>query len=40
MSNHVIQDWTSTVVPMKCGPTRDVRYKVYKDGSRPVPWCR
>ncbi len=34
MSSHVIQDWTRTEVPMKCGPTMDVRYKVYKDGSR------
>jgi len=34
MANHVIQDWTSTEVPMKYGPTRDVRYKVYKDGTR------
>ena len=34
MANHVIQDWTSTEVPMKCGPTRDVQYKVYKDGAR------
>lgn len=34
MANHVIQDWTSTEVPMKYGPTRDVQYKVYKDGSR------
>ena len=31
MANHVIQDWTSTEVPMKYGPTRDVQYKVYKD---------
>ena len=34
MANHVIQDWTSSEVPMKYGPTRDVRYKVYKDGTR------
>ena len=34
MSTHVIQDWTNTEVPMKCGPTRDVRYKVYKEGTR------
>jgi hypothetical protein len=34
MTNHVIQDWTNTEVPMKYGPTRDVQYKVYKDGMR------
>jgi hypothetical protein len=34
MATHVIQDWTSSAVPMKCGPTRDVRYKVYKNGTR------
>ena len=34
MANHVIQDWTSTEVPMKYGPARDVQYKVYKDGAR------
>lgn len=34
MATHVIQDWTSTEVPMKRGPTRDVEYKVYKDGTR------
>lgn len=34
MSTQVIQDWTKSQVPMKCGPTRDVRYKVYKAGTR------
>jgi hypothetical protein len=34
MTTHVIQDWTSSVVPMKYGPTRDVQYKVYKNGTR------
>ena len=34
MSIQVIQDWTDSQVPMKCGPTRDVRYKVYKTGTR------
>ncbi len=34
MSNHVIQDWTDTLVPMKYGAARDVRYKVYKEGAR------
>ena len=34
MSTRVILDWTSSQVPMKYGPPRDVRYKVYKDGAR------
>jgi hypothetical protein len=34
MTMHVVQDWTQSQVPMKCGPARDVRYKVYKDGTR------
>lgn len=34
MSTHVIQDWTDSRVPMKCGPSKDVRYKVYKEGTR------
>lgn len=34
MNNHVIQDWTDTLVPMKYGAMRDVRYKVYKEGTR------
>ena len=34
MTTHVIQDWTDTLVPMKYGEARDVRYKVYKDGTR------
>lgn len=34
MATQVIQDWTSSEVPMKCGPSRDVEYKVYKDGTR------
>ena len=34
MSTHVIQDWTNSQVPMKYGSTQDVRYKVYKDGTR------
>ena len=34
MTEHVVQDWTDTRVPMKFGPARDVRYKVYKEGSR------
>jgi len=34
MTTRVVQDWTDTQVPMKFGPARDVRYKVYKDGTR------
>lgn len=34
MTNHVVQDWTDTQVPMKIGPARDVRYKVYKEGTQ------
>jgi hypothetical protein len=34
MSINVIQDWTHTQVPMKYGASRDVYYKVYKEGTR------
>jgi hypothetical protein len=34
MSTQVIQDWTHSQVPMKYGASRDVRYKVYKEGTR------
>jgi len=34
MTSHVVQDWTDSRVPMKYGPARDVRYKVYKEGTR------
>ena len=34
MNNGVIQDWTDTQVPLKFGDSRDVRYKVFKDGTR------
>ena len=34
MSNLVIQDWTDSQVPMKYGQSRDVRYKVYREGTR------
>ena len=34
MNTHVIQDWTSTQVPMKYGAGRDVRYKVFQNGKR------
>ena len=30
----VIQDWTDSEVPMKYGPARHVRYRVYREGSR------
>jgi len=34
MSTQLIQDWTSSEVPLKYGTSRDVRYKVYKEGTR------
>lgn len=34
MNTQLIQDWTDSVVPMKAGPSQDVRYKVYKEGTR------
>ena len=34
MTTHVIQDWTCSAVPMKYGPTREVQYRVYKEGTR------
>ncbi len=34
MSTHLIQDWTSSDVPMKYGPSMSVQYKVYKKGTR------
>jgi len=34
MSTQLIQDWTHAQVPMKYGPARDVRYKIYKEGTR------
>ena len=34
MNTDVIQDWTDTQVPLKCGDSRDVRYKIFKDGTR------
>lgn len=34
MNNDVIQDWTDTHVPLKFGDGRDVRYKVFKSGTR------
>jgi hypothetical protein len=30
----VIQDWTDTQVPLLFGDSRDVKYKVFKDGAR------
>ncbi|MGI9204878.1 MAG: hypothetical protein ACR2Q3_12765 [Woeseiaceae bacterium] len=34
MSTQLIQDWTSSEVPLKYGTSRDVRYKIYKEGTR------
>jgi len=34
MSTYLIQDWTSSEVPMKYGPAQSVRYQVYKKGTR------
>lgn len=34
MSKEVIQDWTDSTVLLKFGQHRDVRYQVYRDGSR------
>lgn len=30
----VIQDWTDTIVELNPGEIRDVKYKVFTDGSR------
>ncbi len=40
MNNDVIQDWTDTQVPLKFGDSRDVRYKVFKDGTRRIQEIR
>ena len=40
MNNNVIQDWTDTQVPLKFGDSRDVRYKVTKDGTRRIQEIR
>jgi hypothetical protein len=34
MNIQVIQEWTDAHVPMKCGDDRDVRYKVFQNGTR------
>lgn len=34
MTTQVIQDWTDSVVLVKFGNKRDVRYKVYKEGTK------
>lgn len=34
MSKEVIQDWTDSTVLLKFGKHREVRYQVYRDGSR------
>ena len=34
MGTQVIQDWTDSQVLLKYGEHKDVRYKIYKDGTR------
>ena len=34
MTTCVIQDWTDSQVPLKLGQPRNVRYKIYREGSR------
>lgn len=34
MRSQIIQDWTEKQVPLKLGKNRQVRYKVFKAGSR------
>ena len=34
MERATIQDWVMSKVPMKVGGYREVRYRVYRDGSR------
>ena len=34
MNNDLIQDWTDAQIPLKLGDSHDVRYKVFKDGTR------
>ncbi len=34
METQIIQDWTSSEVPLKPGANRHVRYKIYKSGTR------
>jgi len=34
ISTHLIQDWTSSDVPMKYGASQSVQCKVYKKGTR------
>lgn len=40
MNTDVIQDWTDTIVETNCGNSRDVRYKVFTDGSRRIQEIR
>lgn len=40
MQTDVIQDWTNTIVELQCGNTRDVRYKVFTDGTRRIQEIR
>ena len=34
MESSIIQDWTETEVPMKYGPSRHVRYRVYRQDDK------
>lgn len=34
MSREIIQDWTDSTVLLKFGKHKDVRYQVYRDGSK------
>jgi hypothetical protein len=34
MDRATIQDWTAAAVPLKFDTKRDVRYRVYREGSR------
>ena len=34
MTTCVIQDWTTSQVPLKAGEDRSVRYKVYREGAK------
>ena len=34
MERAIIRDWTFSKVPMQAGVYREVRYRVYRDGSK------
>ena len=40
MNRDVIQDWTDTIVELKTGDCRDVKYKVFTDGIRRIQEIR